>query len=114
MVLRVNDRIATLYDYAQRKADLQAQLLHQQDMPLDQRRDMLNHLGVTVFHDMFEEMLLLSRADQADVQVTEEDIAAAIQRMRQNFKLDTDEEFAAALAQNGMSPSSSATRSART
>jgi peptidyl-prolyl cis-trans isomerase SurA len=104
VVLRVNDRIATLYDYAQRKADLQAQLLHQQEMPLDQRRDMLNHLGVTVFHDMFEEMLLLSRADQADVQVSDEDIAAAIQRMRQNFKLDTDEEFAAALAQNGMSP----------
>ena len=104
MVLQVNNRIATLYDYAQRKADLQAQLLRQQDMPLDQRHELLNHLGMTVFRDMFEEMLLLSRADQADVQVSDEEIDVAVARMQQNFKLDTDEEFGAALAQNGMSP----------
>jgi peptidyl-prolyl cis-trans isomerase C len=102
VVLRVNDRIATLYDFEQRKADMQAQLLHQQDMPLEQRRDVLNHLGTTVFRDMFEEMLLMSRADQADVKISAADIASSISRMRENYKLDTDEQFQAALAQSGM------------
>ena len=102
VVLRVNDRIATLYDFEQRKADMQAQLLHQQDMPLEQRREVLNHLGTTVFRDMFEELLLMSRADQADVKISAEDIASSISRMRENYKLDTDEQFQAALAQSGM------------
>jgi parvulin-like peptidyl-prolyl isomerase len=104
VVLRVNDKIATLFEYEERKADTEREVLRREDLPLQQRRDLLNHLGETVFRDLYEEMLLLSRADQADVQVSEADVDAAVARMRENFGIESDEDFQAALAQNGMTP----------
>lgn len=102
VVLRVNDRIATLHEFEERRAETERELLRRQDLPLQQRRELLNNLDETVFRDLYEELLLLSRADQIDVRVSESDVDAALARMRENFGLDTDEDFAAALAQTGM------------
>jgi parvulin-like peptidyl-prolyl isomerase len=103
VVLRINGQIATLYDFEQRKADTEREIVSRQEMPLQQRRSLLNNLGERVFRDLFEELLLLSRADQLDIQATDKDVEDAVARMRENFGFSTQEEFDAALASTGMS-----------
>jgi peptidyl-prolyl cis-trans isomerase SurA len=102
VVLRVNDRIATLLDYERRRADLVSQL-STMDLPEEQRAEALANLGNRLFRDMLEELLVLSRADQLRIQPTEEEVDRAVGRVRQEFGIATDDEFAAALAREGMS-----------
>jgi parvulin-like peptidyl-prolyl isomerase len=102
VVLRINDRIATLHDYELRKHDLEREVLNRPDMPLEQRRELLNNLGTTVYRDLFEEVLLLSRADQLDIQATDADVEGQLTRVRAGFGLESQADFEAALAQQGM------------
>lgn len=102
VVLRVNDRIATLVEYEQRLADTGAQLRAAQ-LPADEIERRLQGLGNEVFRDMLNEMLLLSRADQLRVRIEEDDVDQALANVRENAGIDSDDAFAAALAQQGMS-----------
>jgi parvulin-like peptidyl-prolyl isomerase len=103
VVLRINGRIVTLYDYEQRKAETQREVLSSPQVPLERRRELLNNLGEIVFRDLFEEALLLSRADQTDLRVGEKEVDDALARVRQNAGLETDAQFEAALAGSGLS-----------
>lgn len=102
VVLRVNDRIATLLDYEQRRADMMSQL-SEADLPEERRTEVLANLGNRLFRDMLEELLLLSRADQLRIQPTEEEVDRGVQSVRQGFGIESDDEFASALASQGMS-----------
>jgi parvulin-like peptidyl-prolyl isomerase len=102
VVLRVNDQIATLYDYEQRRAGMAQEILRQQDLSDDDRRQLLSQVGELAFKDMFEELLLESRAEQLGVEVAEAQIDQQVAQMKQNFGIQTDEQFAQALAQSGM------------
>lgn len=102
VVLRVNDRIATLLDYERRRADMVSQLAAS-DVPEEQRAEVMANLGNRLFRDMLEELLLLSRADQLRVHPTEEEVDRAVAAVRQDFGIASDDEFAAALASQGIS-----------
>lgn len=102
VVLRVNDQIATLYDYEQRRAGMAQEILRQQDLSEQERRQLMAQVGELAFKDMFEELLLESRAEQLGVEVAETQIEQQIANMKQNFGIQTDEQFAQALAQSGM------------
>ncbi len=102
MVLRVNDRIATLLQYEQRRADALNQISASNLSEAD-RAKALSGLGNQVFRDMFEELLLLSRADQLRIFPTEEEVDHAVARIRQGFGIKSDDEFAAALSRQGLS-----------
>lgn len=102
VVLRVNDRIATLVEYEQRLSDTGAQLRSSQLAP-DEVERRLQSLGNEVFRDMLNEMLLLSRADQLRIRVEEAEIDQALANVRQNAGIDSEDAFAAVLAQQGMS-----------
>jgi len=102
VVLRVNDRIATLLDYESRRADMVSQLAAS-DLPEEQRAEVMANLGNRLFRDMLEELLLLSRADQLRVHPTEEEVDRAVDAVRQDFGITSDDEFAAALASQGIS-----------
>ena len=54
--------------------------------------------------DMFEELLVLSRADQLEITVTANEVTESIDRMRKANQLEDDEQFRAALAQSGITP----------
>ncbi len=54
--------------------------------------------------DLFEELLVLSRADQLEITVTANEVTEAINRMRKGNQLEDDEQFRAALAQSGLTP----------
>lgn len=102
VVLRVNDKIATLVDYERRRGEMMGQLAAS-DLPEEQRAEVRANLGSRVFRDMLEELLLLSRADQLRIHPTEEEVDRALRVVRQDFGIASDDEFAAALASQGMS-----------
>lgn len=102
VVLRVNDRIATLLDYERRRAEMVSQIAAV-DATEEQRAEAMANLGNRLFRDMLEELLLLSRADQLRIHPSEDEVDRAVRRVRQDFGIATDDEFASALASQGLS-----------
>lgn len=101
VVLRVNDHIATLRDYQLRKQAFIEEVNRRQEDPVEKRRT-LEQAGEIVFKDMYDELLLQSRADQLGIDIGNQQVDRAIEQMREGYNLKTDEEFRAALAQSGM------------
>ncbi len=104
IVIRVNERIATLHDYERARRQL-IQDLRRADLPPERLQERLADVGVEVLSDLLEEMLLLSRADQLDTEVSREDIEAAVERAKAQAAIESDEEFGQALASSGFTPS---------
>jgi parvulin-like peptidyl-prolyl isomerase len=102
VVLRVNDQIATLYDYELRRSNMARELLRQPDLEPDERTKLMAEIGELAYKDLYEELLIESRAQQLDIEVGDAQINQQIGQMKQNFGISSDEEFAAALAQSGM------------
>lgn len=101
VVLRVNDRIVSLYDYEKLKSE-RIVALSRAEMPEAQRQQLLSTVGVTVMKEMFDETLLLSRADQLGLSAAEGDVRTSMDRTKAGFGITSDEEFETALASNGM------------
>ncbi len=101
VVLRVNDQIATLYDFQLRRADAISEIMRRIHDPKEQK-DELAQVSENVFRDMFQELLLSSRADQLAVEATDAEVDDQIATVRKNFGIKTDAEFQQALTQNGM------------
>ena len=102
VVLRINDQIATLYDFEQRREGMAQEILRQQNLSAEERRELMSQVSELAFKDMFEELLIESRADQLGIEVAEVQIDAQIGQMKENFGIQTDEQFQQALAQSGM------------
>lgn len=102
IVLRVNDHIATLHDYQERyNARLNA--IQSADMPEPQRAELFSTLGETIFREMFDELLMLSRASHLNVEITEDMVDDAMMQMREGNGLTDQAAFESALAQAGLS-----------
>lgn len=101
VVLRVNEQIATLYDYEQRRQELVRELTRR-DLDPEERQRLLANAPEIVFKDLYQDLLLRSRADQLGIDVTEAQVDTALGQMRQSFGIKTDEEFRAALASSGL------------
>jgi peptidyl-prolyl cis-trans isomerase SurA len=101
IVLRVNDQIATLYDYELRKDEMVREILRRESDE-DERQRRIAEAGETVYADLYQELLLHSRADQLGISVSEAQVDTAVTQIRENFDLKNEEELKAALAQSGM------------
>ncbi|HEV7516450.1 MAG TPA: SurA N-terminal domain-containing protein, partial [Thermoanaerobaculia bacterium] len=101
VVLRINDEIATLVDYQKRKAEMIDDINHRERDPATRQR-LLGQAGEIVFKDLYEELLLRSRASQIDVEITDDQIDRAVQQMRESNGIKSNEEFQTALAQSGL------------
>ena len=104
IVARVNDRILTLYDY---ESAVQQALRRVGEIPPepDQREEFLRNLAQQVMRGLWDEMLILSRADQKGWTVSDSEVQSAIQRMMEHNGIATEAELAAALAGEGLDPS---------
>ena len=71
-------------------------------MPEAQRAEIMSTLGEKIFREMFDELLMLSRASHLRVDVTEEMVDNAMGRMREANGLSDQAAFESALAQSGM------------
>lgn len=101
IVLRINDRIATLRDYELGREDLRREISRRNLDPAE-RDQALASAGEVVFKNLYEDLLLQSRADQLNISASEQEVETSVQQMRESFNITTDEQFRAALAQSGM------------
>jgi peptidyl-prolyl cis-trans isomerase SurA len=101
VVLRVNDQIATLYDYQQRRQEAVREISARvQDQA--ERRRLLSQAPEIVFRDLYEQLLLESRAEQLGIVITDREVDESIAGMRADYGLQTEEQFARALEQSGL------------
>ena len=102
VVLRVNDRIATLYDYQLRVADAERELLRS-ELSLAERRQLAAVLPERIYADLYQESLLLSRADQLGIVFSDEQVEQQLAALQERHGFADRTEFEAALAQSGLS-----------
>ena len=101
-VMRINDEVATLRDYETLKAELEQAILNRPDLTLQQRREALAQLGERVYRNMYEDLLLVSRARQLGIAITDQDVDDQIARIRERMELTEDDAFRQALAASGL------------
>ena len=102
VVLRVNDRIATLYDYQRAVNEQIGGIRGALGLTEPERQERIADAGRVVMKTLFEELLLMSRADQLAVTVDESEVDEQIRAVRERFGLESEEQFRQALAQQGM------------
>lgn len=93
IVARVNDRLITQTEFDKRISMAQ-KVGRAGDSP---------EFRIVILEDMIREKLLDERAKEMAVTATDEEVNAAVQRVKTQYNLSTDAEFEAALVQNGMS-----------
>lgn len=93
IVVRVNDRLITQTEF-DRRLELASKAPNHSTDPAELQR--------TVLEDLIREKLLEERAKEMSVTATDEEVDAAVARVKQQYNLATDAEFDAALAQSGM------------
>ncbi len=91
IVARVNDRLITQSEYDKRLA-----------VAMRAPRADAAALRGSVLEDMIRERLLEERAKEMSVAATDEEVEAAVQRVKTQYNLTSDAEFDAALADSGM------------
>ena len=97
IILRVNERIATTFDYESERIERFQAIQQAESLTEERRQELLASLGETVMKDIFEQLLMLSRADQLKLQVTPSEMDDALQRTKQNFGIRSEAEYRAAL-----------------
>ena len=101
IVLRVNERIATTYDYQRRRSE-NLRVIRASQLSQEAQQEYLANLGVTTMSDLFQELLLLSRADQLGLRAEESEILSLIEEQKSSYGIETNEEFQQALAASNM------------
>ena len=102
VVLRVNERIATLYDYLARRAEYRNLILGDDRLSPEEQERRLAEIPRLAMQEIFQKLLLDSRADQLEIFVTEEEIQASLDGARERMGIRSDDELTQALAQAGM------------
>ena len=90
IVARVNDKLITQSEYDKRLAATRQGV----------RADVKTR--IVVLEDMIKEKLLEERAKEMSVTASDEEIDAAVARVKAQYNLSTDQEFENALAQTGL------------
>lgn len=101
IVARVNDRILTLHDFERRYQQTLAQV---QDIPQEpsEREALQIEVAEQTMRQLWDEMLIFSRAEQKGWTVSESQIQDNIQRMLEANGMTDETEFRAALDQAGV------------
>lgn len=103
VVLRVNDEIATLYEFERRKSAELTRILGNPGLSSNDRQAALDAVGKEVMQGMFSELLLLSFADQKGVRIRDAEVDEALETMKQQQGITSRAELEEALSTYGMS-----------
>ncbi|HEY7862289.1 MAG TPA: SurA N-terminal domain-containing protein [Thermoanaerobaculia bacterium] len=95
VVARINDRLITWTEYQHRLEQASAAPGASTDTA-KLRKDVLDEL--------IREKLLEEKAAELDVQATDEEVSIAVERVKRQYNLATDEDFARALASSNLTP----------
>lgn len=100
VVVRVGDRIITRTQYARRLREKMAEI--------DQAADpsaaptLKQQAGKELVNELISELLIKDRADRLGIAVTDAEMKEAINHLKQQYNIQTDEQFEASLKQSGM------------
>lgn len=100
IVLQVNGRIATLREYESKLAQ-RRQALERSELDGAKRQQALEQAPKEVMRDMFEDLLLQSRADQLNIRVTRQELEGLIAEVREANRFADDSELRHAIEQSG-------------
>lgn len=103
IVLRVNDQIVTLAQYEDRVAARRETIARAEGVSADEKRRLSTDAGRSAMRELFEELLVLSRARQLHLEASPAEIDRAVDVARRRFGIETDEEFEQGLISSGSS-----------
>jgi foldase protein PrsA len=102
ILMRVNDHIATQYDFQKQLANRRRAINTQAGLSEERRNELLEKLDETVLSDLFEELLVRSRAAQLGIVVTDFELDQVIAEMRKANNLENDAQLEQALTAEGL------------
>ena len=102
IVVRINDRIATMVDFQRQLAERREAILADEALTDTRRQQALESAGREVLTDIYQELLLLSRADQLGAKITDVDVEKALAQTRERMGIQSDEQMQQALAVSGV------------
>jgi parvulin-like peptidyl-prolyl isomerase len=100
IVIRVGDRVVTRSQYSKRLREALTEI--EQTVPPAQAAARKADLQKDMVEEMVSEMLIKDRADRLGITVTQDEIKAALDRLKQQYGLSSDKDFDASLAKAGM------------
>lgn len=102
IVLRVNDQVLTLHDYEERKAAELQGLVANPNLSAADRQARLAELDKALMQQIFQELLLLSRANQLSIRLGDSEIDEAVAGIMRDQGFASREELERALSQSGL------------
>jgi len=100
IVVRVGDRIITRTQYERRLRDMYREI--EATTPPESQAARKTELRTGFVNELVAELLLRDRADRLGITVSEAELKQAVDRMKQQYGITNDEQFAQSLAQSGM------------
>lgn len=96
ILVRVNDNIVTISDFTKR---LRVELAQQPSAPTE---DEIRQLTETMLREIVDELVLLERASEKHIEVSEKMVDQALQNLREENNLLEDEAWAQAVESSGL------------
>lgn len=100
IVARVGDRIITRTQYARRLRDGLTEI--EKTSPPEQVATRKEEFRKTLMNDLLSELLLKDRADRLGISVSPAELADAVKRLKEQYGITTDAQFAESLQSSGM------------
>ena len=100
IVIRVGDRIVTRSQYVRRLTEAQREI--EQAAPADQVATLKAAARGRLTEDLISELLIKDRADRLSLTVSPAEIREAVDRLKQQYNITTDEQFEQSLTASGM------------
>ena len=103
IVVRVGDRIVTRTQYERRLNDIYADI--ERTAPPEQVAELRKTARENLVNEFVSELLIKDRADHLGVTISDAELADAVNRLKQQYGITTDEQFEASLSQSGLTRS---------
>jgi peptidyl-prolyl cis-trans isomerase SurA len=100
IVVRVGDRIVTRTQYERRLRDVLAEI--DANTPPERRAGLHEETRKNLVNEMISELLIKDRADRLGITVTDPELKEAVNRLKQQYGITTDEQFEQSLRSSGL------------
>ena len=100
IVVRVGDRIITRTQYERRIRDVYREI--EATAAPEEREARKAEARKGFVNDLVAELLLRDRADRLGITVTDQELKASVERLKQQYGITTDQQFEESLASSGM------------
>lgn len=100
IVARVGDRIITVSDYRTRRAEEINQI--RASVPPEVAESRIRQMEEGLLDEMINELLLQDRADQLDLLISDNEVDAAVEQLKEQYGLPDDAAFEASLRESGL------------